>query len=1040
MNERDVRIKIAVDTAGLEQGLGKAQAELRQTGTAMEGGAGGGEKLEAALATISTRLVAVEQGLRQLQAVQRQATPAMAAQADETKRLDDRLAAMMSRLDPVYRAEVQLAQGVALLDANLEAGNISAARHAEMLAKVEAAYGPAANGAQRVGNAHGMAVWQVQAMTHAVRASVDQMMAGGNAATVLGMQTFQLAGVLGGTSLALFGYVTAAAAVAAPLALGTARAEAAAREHAALATALQATGRAGLVSAQDLDVIINRLASMPGVSRTAAGEIVTEFARSRQVGGALFAELTGIVDDFAVATGRKAPDAAKVLAQAFADPAEGAKRLDKELGILSASQLLAIERFDRLGDRAQAQGVLLDALKGRVKGLAEDGVTPLEQASDNLAKSWDRMLESLSKTSGIQAARQALAGLFSDLAVLMGNKQAELDGLKRSLAELEALRSNPAAWGGADASKTLDWQISGVKDRIAKLEAELGGQRGASTQAGGSSVASQPAQVGGGTASAGQESESVKETLAATRDLAGVEERRAELKDRIARIQESLKTATGQEADILQGRMAEAQRQLADMKGKGDASRVEAWRQELEQIKTAEGGFLDFSKTRELEFWQSKLATLRRGSADYAQVYKEVYTLQRVIAKEDLDKQVADLKNQMEERKKDGSERIRLAQEIARLEGEAYGQESVQYKQAMRGVEQAQREHAEEMRRLKAMEIDATQAHGLSGLEMRRDELRFQREMGQISSREEVQRLRDLANQEYEIQRQALQDKLQLQNLEVQERQRLNNQLMALEDRHRQQMAQSQQQEALAVKQTWQSAFQPVTSAFQSSVTGMIMQTTTLQKAVANMAQSIIGEFVAMGVRMLAEWVAAKLGMSAVSSAQAAEEVATTTTAAATSTVAAQTSAVMGVMAYAAEGAAAAGASVAAIPVVGWAMAPGVAAETYGMLMAFAPLASAAGGWDEVDRDQLAMIHKREMVLSAPIADKIRALPDNSAAAPATSPQTMGTSQPTAGGDIHLHVNAVDAKSFSRMLRNSRSDLSRVLQDARRDFTIRGDA
>jgi hypothetical protein len=40
----------------------------------------------------------------------------------------------------------------------------------------------------------------------------------------------------------------------------------------------------------------------------------------------------------------------------------------------------------------------------------------------------------------------------------------------------------------------------------------------------------------------------------------------------------------------------------------------------------------------------------------------------------------------------------------------------------------------------------------------------------------------------------------------------------------------------------------------------------------------------------------------------------------------------------------------------------------------YAAVASASGGWGEIDRDQMAMVHKKEMILPASIADTVRGL------------------------------------------------------------------
>lgn len=73
--------------------------------------------------------------------------------------------------------------------------------------------------------------------------------------------------------------------------------------------------------------------------------------------------------------------------------------------------------------------------------------------------------------------------------------------------------------------------------------------------------------------------------------------------------------------------------------------------------------------------------------------------------------------------------------------------------------------------------------------------------------------------------------------------------------------------------------------------------------------------------------------------------------------------------AYAGEAAAAAMASVAAIPFIGWAMAPGVGAETFALAAGFA---SAEGGMWDVPQTMLSVIHPQESIVPAAVAGPMR--------------------------------------------------------------------
>ena len=153
----------------------------------------------------------------------------------------------------------------------------------------------------------------------------------------------------------------------------------------------------------------------------------------------------------------------------------------------------------------------------------------------------------------------------------------------------------------------------------------------------------------------------------------------------------------------------------------------------------------------------------------------------------------------------------------------------------------------------------------------------------------------------------------------------------------------------------------------------MLYMSKSVGQIFGDLGMSIVETMADALLEILARWIITHTVMKAVSSLFHTEDAAETAAVNAVkvgTTIAAN---VIEGLSYAAVGAAAAGASVAAIPVVGWAMVPEVAAATYGILGGFAALASAAGGMD-VDRDQLVQVHKKEMIIPARISDTIRDL------------------------------------------------------------------
>ena len=103
------------------------------------------------------------------------------------------------------------------------------------------------------------------------------------------------------------------------------------------------------------------------------------------------------------------------------------------------------------------------------------------------------------------------------------------------------------------------------------------------------------------------------------------------------------------------------------------------------------------------------------------------------------------------------------------------------------------------------------------------------------------------------------------------------------------------------------------------------------------------------------------------------------------------------------------------IPYVGPFLAPAAAGVAYAGVMAFAEQ-----GWDRVPSDQVAMIHKNEMVLPASIAEPVRQM----AAA-------------GGGGGQTVHIHAMDAPSVQALFRRHQGSLMSVIGEAMRNGRTR---
>ncbi|TAK87024.1 MAG: hypothetical protein EPO20_05545, partial [Betaproteobacteria bacterium] len=186
-------------------------------------------------------------------------------------------------------------------------------------------------------------------------------------------------------------------------------------------TELEATGRGSMISREELKSLIEQMALMPGMSKSAAEQTLSAFAQTHAIGSGLFKDLARVTNDFAAATGETAPAAAKKLAAAFADPTNGARMLDKELGTLTASQILNIEQMQKQNDLAGAQKALYAALAPAIEGLARNGLTPLQKATNDVGVAWDRLTKSMGDSGALKAANSAIVGIVDSFAWVIGH-------------------------------------------------------------------------------------------------------------------------------------------------------------------------------------------------------------------------------------------------------------------------------------------------------------------------------------------------------------------------------------------------------------------------------------------------------------------------------------------------------------------------------------------------------------------------------------------------------------------------------------------
>jgi hypothetical protein len=180
-------------------------------------------------------------------------------------------------------------------------------------------------------------------------------------------------------------------------------------------------GSAANFSHQQIREMIDTVASMPGVTSEAAAKVVDSFAHIRDQSAETIRSAILDTNDLAVALGVKAPEAAKQLAHALADPTAGVRELDAALNFLTASQVVQIEQMVKMGDRAGAASLLFAALHDHIKGAADEALTPFQHAMQDLTVEWDRFNHTAESTNGVSQWQTLISGVIKDVTWLIAN-------------------------------------------------------------------------------------------------------------------------------------------------------------------------------------------------------------------------------------------------------------------------------------------------------------------------------------------------------------------------------------------------------------------------------------------------------------------------------------------------------------------------------------------------------------------------------------------------------------------------------------------
>ncbi|MDR3495287.1 MAG: hypothetical protein P4L82_11865 [Ancalomicrobiaceae bacterium] len=292
----------------------------------------------------------------------------------------------------------------------------------------------------------------------------------------------------------------------------------------------------------------------------------------------------------------------------------------------------------------------------------------------------------------------------------------------------------------------------------------------------------------------------------------------------------------------------------------------------------------------------------------------------------------------------------------------------------------------------------------------------------QITEAQKVSMTVAALNDELKAEQSIVQKELELSNLTLAQKAKLNEQLRQMAAQNAAAIQKIQQEGIEKTVSDWRSYGDTVAGMINSQVNGVLRGTTSIAQAFKNMAASGIEDVIKFCIKWAAEHAAVIaaniLGLTAQTGATVAATSAQTATigvgVAAQKAINATT-----IQGDAARAAAGAYAAMAGVPLIGPVLAPAAAAVAFAGVEAFGSFDK--GAWS-VPADMVALIHQGEKVIPAgPPSAALDAL--------AAGRGGQGGDVQASGGDMHLHVHATDAQSVAQLFRNNGRALAQTVRD-----------
>lgn len=374
------------------------------------------------------------------------------------------------------------------------------------------------------------------------------------------------------------------------------------------------------------------------------------------------------------------------------------------------------------------------------------------------------------------------------------------------------------------------------------------------------------------------------------------------------------------------------------------------------------GTAMEFSLAMERDYWKRILDTTSMSKEEKAQVERKYYAALASIRKEDFENEIAGEKLKLDEFKNNHLARLEIANRMYLENVARFGAEAKEAKAALAEVYKEQRAFAEHTKATDKAVAEARRNADLAAIDAAQQDAEHQLALRHITVEQMLELERGFEAKRYQIRMQALMQQESMMHGPDEDPlalAQIHAQIEALEQQHQNKLSAIKNKATQQQNKSMQGMYSNMQSGLASVIAGTAKGTMTMSQALQSMMQTVTGSVIDMLAQSAAQWLMNLMLTETTSKATAVGEIASN----------------------AGIAGAAATASAAAIPLVGWMIAPEAGLAASAAAMAYMPMASAAGGYDiPAGLNPVVQTHAREMILPAKHADVIRDMADNGGA------------------------------------------------------------